>query len=278
MDWAVTTTNLCKSYGSHDVLTNVNLQVPEGAVYGFVGANGAGKTTALRILLGLATATSGSATVLGVPRGSLPPKPVPGVSYLPDVPQITPWLGAKDALISLARLDGVEPDIAASRATDLLDVVGLKHPPGTVGAFSRGMKQRLGIAAALITAPQLLVLDEPTSAIDPIGRADVLAIIKHIAGQATVIFSTHILDDVQKVSTHIGVLHRGHLLAQGPLDDVLESTHHARAYFTLSARHEVSEKLADAVHSVDSDAVLEKQYPGIQQWFENLTTHADMDS
>ena len=161
MDLAVCTKDLSKIFGKHQVLNNINLRVPTGSCYGFVGANGAGKTTTMRILAGLAGASSGSATVLGVSRGKLPVKPIPGVSYLTDVPQISPWLRAKDALITLARLGGISPDLAAERSDELLNLVNLDKAPGRIGSFSRGMKQRMGIAAALVTAPKLLLIDEP---------------------------------------------------------------------------------------------------------------------
>lgn len=198
-DLIVSTSDLTKVYGRHRVLERINLQMPSGAIYGFIGANGAGKTTTIRILLGLISASSGSATVLGHQRGSLPAKPIGGIAYLPDVPNLSPWLRGKDALITLAQLSDVPKDLAAGRANSLLDLVGLKGVQSKVGGYSRGMKQRLGIASALIGNPRLLVLDEPTSALDPMGRADVLAIIRALRGKASVLFSSHLLGDVQMV-------------------------------------------------------------------------------
>lgn len=272
MEWAVVTENLCKTYGTHQVLKDVNLRVPTGSVYGFVGANGAGKTTTIRILSGLAAATSGHATVLGTQRGCLPPTPLHGLSYLPDVPNISPWLGAKDALITLARFDNVPADLASRRASDLLDLVGLAHAPGKVGAFSRGMKQRLGIAAALITTPKLLILDEPTSALDPMGRADVLAIIKELTGQSTIMFSSHILADVEKVSTHLGVLHHGHLLAQGPIEELLTQGDNPRTHFALTTSANHAERIINAIHSIDPHALVESQPQGLEHFYEQLAT------
>lgn len=271
MRWTVTTSGLCKTYGSHQVLSDVNLEVPTGAVYGFVGANGAGKTTTIKILLGLTGATSGTATVLGVSRGSLPPAPISGVSYLPDVPNLSPWLGAKDALLTLAEFDGLHRDISTQRADNLLDLVGLAHAPGKVGAFSRGMKQRLGIAAALITTPKLLILDEPTSALDPMGRADVLAIIKDLAGHATVMFSSHILEDVEKVSTHLGILHQGRLLAQGPVTELLDEKHNTQASFMLTTGAEHAEQIRQTIRSIDPQARIEPAHQGLGQLYDHLT-------
>ncbi|ARU45752.1 ABC transporter ATP-binding protein [Corynebacterium silvaticum] len=270
MDLAVATRDLSKSFGKHRVLNSINLQVPKGSCYGFVGENGAGKTTTLRILAGLAAASSGSATVLGAERGKLPVKPVPGVSYLPDVPQISPWLGAKDALITLARLSGITPDLAAERSGELLNLVNLDRAPGRVGSFSRGMKQRLGIAAALIGAPKLLLIDEPTSALDPIGRADVLALLRELTGDVTIIFSSHILTDVANVSTHVGILHRGNLLAQGPLEELLaQQTKHVTLNVTV--RSDLATAVTDAICALDAQAQIRPTLTGLDELFTKLT-------
>lgn len=270
MDLAVCTKDLSKTFGKHQVLNNINLRVPTGSCYGFVGANGAGKTTTMRILAGLAGASSGSATVLGVSRGKLPVKPIPGVSYLTDVPQISPWLKAKDALITLARLGGISPDLAAERSDELLNLVNLDKAPGRIGSFSRGMKQRMGIAAALVTAPKLLLIDEPTSALDPIGRADVLGLLRELTGQVTIVFSSHILSDVAKVSTHVGILHRGSLLAQGQLGELVnQQTKHVTLDVTV--RSDVATAVAKAIYSLDSAAKIHPTFSGLDELFTKLT-------
>ncbi|MBS6275503.1 MAG: ABC transporter ATP-binding protein [Actinomycetaceae bacterium] len=270
MDLAVCTKDLSKTFGKHQVLNNINLRVPTGSCYGFVGANGAGKTTTMRILAGLAGASSGSAIVLGVSRGKLPVKPIPGVSYLTDVPQISPWLRAKDALITLARLGGISPDLAAERSDELLNLVNLDKAPGRIGSFSRGMKQRMGIAAALVTAPKLLLIDEPTSALDPIGRADVLGLLRELTGQVTIVFSSHILSDVAKVSTHVGILHRGSLLAQGQLGELVnQQTKHVTLDVTV--RSDVATDVAEAIYSFDSAAKIHPTFTGLDELFTKLT-------
>ena len=270
MDLAVATRDLSKSFGKHRVLNSINLQVPKGSCYGFVGANGAGKTTTLRILAGLAAASNGSATVLGAKRGKLPVKPIPGVSYLPDVPQISPWLGAKDALITLARLGGISPDLAAERSDELLNLVNLDKAPGRIGSFSRGMKQRMGIAAALVTAPKLLLIDEPTSALDPIGRADVLGLLRELTGQVTIVFSSHILSDVAKVSTHVGILHRGSLLAQGQLGELVnQQTKHVTLNVTV--RSDLATAVTDAIYTLDAQAQIRPTFTGLDELFTKLT-------
>lgn len=251
---AISTHNLSKSFHKHQVLHDLNLEVPRGSIYGFIGANGAGKTTTIRILLGLSAATSGSAHILGVPRGTLPARPIPGVAYLPDVPALNPWMDPQETLIFLGQLSGVPEDLAAERATSLLNLVGLAHARGTIGGFSRGMKQRLGIAATLIGVPDLIILDEPTSALDPLGRADILALIRDLRDHATVFFSSHVLGDVQQVSTHVGILHGGRLIAQGGLAELLDrftppiSTLQIRASSEIVATAEqvISQALKDA--------------------------------
>lgn len=270
MDLAVCTKDLSKTFGKHQVLNNINLRVPTGSCYGFVGANGAGKTTTMRILAGLAGASSGSATVLGVSRGKLPVKPIPGVSYLTDVPQISPWLKAKDALITLARLGGISPDLAAERSDELLNLVNLDKAPGRIGSFSRGMKQRMGIAAALVTAPKLLLIDEPTSALDPIGRADVLGLLRELTGKVTIVFSSHILSDVAKVSTHVGILHRGNLLAQGQLGELVsQQTKHVTLDVTV--RSDVATAVAEAIYRLDSAAKIHPTFTDLDELFTKLT-------
>ncbi|WP_253280813.1 ABC transporter ATP-binding protein [Arcanobacterium phocae] len=270
MEWAISTTDLNKTYGINRVLSDVNLKVPYGSIYGFIGANGAGKTTTIRILLGLAAATSGKAQVLGTERGTLPPTPLPGVSYLPDVPNLSPWLKARDALITLARLDGISSDIAAERANDLLDLVGLKNAPGKVGTFSRGMKQRLGIAAALVNAPKLLILDEPTSALDPLGRVNLLAIMSELAEHVTVMFSSHILSDVENICTHIGILHHGKLLAQGPLPSLLDGSPKTNEHLEITVSPANSTRVIEALKSIDSHIQVTKKNTGLEQLFDNL--------
>lgn len=232
----VSTNGLTKSYGGRTVLDSVDIRVPEGAIYGFIGANGAGKTTTLKILMGLISATSGEATVMGMERGSLPVKPLDGIAYLPDVPEINSWLTAREALLLFGSISGVDRNTAPDRAESLLKHVGLENTQLKVGGFSRGMKQRLGIAVALMGSPRLLILDEPTSALDPIGRAQVLEIIESLRGKTTVLFSSHLLADVQQVCSHVGILNRGQLLSQGTLKEVIASAPQPETSIRLSGQ------------------------------------------
>jgi ABC-2 type transport system ATP-binding protein len=207
----IATTELTKVYGSQRALDGVSVAVPEGSVYGLVGPNGAGKTTLLGILAGLRRPTSGTID-LGVPRSRL--------AVLPDTPQFEPWLTARE-VVDLAR-NLTTPGIPADRVTEVLIDAGLEEAIDVrVGGFSRGMLQRLGLAATVIGEPQVLLLDEPSAALDPAGRREVLDVVTRSRGRATVMFSSHILSDVQEVCDTVGILRDGHLLFQGPLDELL---------------------------------------------------------
>jgi ABC-2 type transport system ATP-binding protein len=204
------TEGLTKRYGTHTALSDVDLTVAAGSVYGLVGPNGAGKTTLLAILAGLRRATAGRLE-LGVPRRR--------VAVLPDTPQFDPWLTGREVVALAAGLSGShDPSAVDGALTD----AGLAEAAGRrVGGYSRGMLQRLGIAATLVGRPELLLLDEPASALDPAGRREVLDLIARLRGHATVMLSSHILGDVQEVCDTVGILREGRLLFQGSLEDLL---------------------------------------------------------
>jgi ABC-2 type transport system ATP-binding protein len=210
-DLIVRTSGLGKDYGDTWGLRGVDLAVPRGATYGLIGPNGAGKTTMLSILSGLRRPTEGEFH-LDVPRSA--------VGVVVDTPQFEPWLTAHE-VIDLARAL-TAPELPAERVDDVLRQVGLADAvQRRVGGFSRGMLQRLGLAAGLVGDPQLLILDEPSSALDPAGRREVLDLIGRLAHTKTVLLSTHILADVQQVCDVVGVIDRGELRFQGPLAELL---------------------------------------------------------
>ena len=185
----VRTVDLGKRYGGHVALDGVGLVVSDGSVYGLVGPNGAGKTTLLAVLAGLRQPTGGRVE-LGLPRHSL--------ALLPDTPQFDPWLTGRE-IVALSR-HLVAPHLPESRVDEVLADAGLTAAASRrVGGYSRGMLQRLGIAATVVGEPKLLLLDEPASALDPAGRREVLGLIDHLRGRATVLLSSHILADVQEV-------------------------------------------------------------------------------
>ncbi|HKP28245.1 MAG TPA: ABC transporter ATP-binding protein [Gemmatimonadales bacterium] len=217
---AVEIEGLTKRFGEAVALDGLTLSVPAGSVFGFLGPNGAGKTTTLRILTGLASPTTGSARVLGHDLRERSDEARRATGFLPDVPGFYPWMTARDFLLFAGRLFGLEGRALADRADALLDMAGLGSVTARIGGFSRGMKQRLGIAQALINAPSLLLLDEPTSALDPIGRREVLEMIGSLRGRTTVFFSTHILGDVERVCDTAAILHRGKVLAHAPVPEL----------------------------------------------------------
>lgn len=217
---AIRTTGLTKVYGDTRALDGVDLAVPEGSIFGFLGPNGAGKTTMLRLITGLARPTSGTAEVLGrdvTQAGNLVRAEV---GFLPDVPGFYDWMTAEDFLRFAGSLFGLRGTLLDQRVAMLLDLAGLTGVTSRVGGFSRGMKQRLGVAQALVNAPRLLLLDEPTSALDPMGRKDLLEMIASLRGRTTVFFSTHILGDVERVCDAVAILDHGRVVAQAPISEL----------------------------------------------------------
>jgi len=217
---AIEITRLVKTFGDAVALDGIDLAVPQGSVFGFLGPNGAGKTTALRILTGLARPTAGEARILGVNVSAAGNIVRSRIGYLPDVPGFYPWMTAMELVEFAGRLFGIEPATLRERAESLLQMAGLSDVKSKVGGFSRGMKQRLGIAQALINAPSVLLLDEPTSALDPIGRREVLEMIASLRGRTTVFFSTHILADVERVCDTVAILDRGKVVANAPIAEL----------------------------------------------------------
>lgn len=217
---AIELRGLTKHFGNTLALDHVDLVVRAGAVFGFLGRNGAGKTTALRILSGLARPTAGTARVLGHDVTQATDAVRARIGFLPDVPGFYPWMTAREYLEFAGRLFGLDAATLDARASALLEMAGLASVTTYVGGFSRGMKQRLGIAQALINAPSLLMLDEPTSALDPIGRREVLEMVASLRGRTTVFFSTHILADVERVCDAVAILERGRVVASANIAEL----------------------------------------------------------
>jgi ABC-2 type transport system ATP-binding protein len=214
---------LTKYYGAVHALDGLDLDVAPGSVYGFLGPNGAGKTTTLRILTGLARATSGSAQVAGVDVLHDGHTLSRHIGHLPEEPAFYTWMTPLEFLDYLGRLYGLSGADRRARTKELLALVHMEESSRRrIGGFSRGMRQRLGIAAALIHHPQVLFLDEPASALDPAGRKEVLDLIENLRGQATVVMSTHILADVERVCDVVGIIARGKMLVQSGREELLE--------------------------------------------------------
>ena len=224
-DLAVQTTALSKTYEGGKAVDSVDLHVPRHSVYGFLGPNGAGKTTTMKMLLGLIRPTSGSGTIFGLDIEKDSPSVRRRVGYLPQEPRFYPHMTARETLRFAAGFFFSGPaDRIESRVGEMLEMVGIQDKADrAIKTLSGGETQRLGIAQAQIHEPDLLILDEPAAALDPLGRRDVLAILERFRTTSTVLYSTHILDDVQRVSDMICILKDGRIVEQGPIGDVLSS-------------------------------------------------------
>jgi ABC-2 type transport system ATP-binding protein len=221
---AIRTSGLTKTFGRHVAVDAVDLEVPNGSVFGFLGPNGSGKTTTIRMLLGLISPTAGEVELLGerMPRGGA--RALPRVGSLVEGPAFHPYLSGRDNLRRLDACDATaDPSTRVDRIRKALDRVGLRAAENKrYRQYSLGMKQRLGIAAALLQPRDLLVLDEPTNGLDPQGTREVRALVRQVATEGmTVLISSHLLAEIEQVATHVGIMSAGHLLRQGPLNDVL---------------------------------------------------------
>ena len=214
---------LSKSFGEKRVLSDLSLSVGEHSIFGFIGKNGAGKTTTMKAILGLLPIDSGEISVLGerVHYGQTPTNR--HIGYLPDVPEFYSYMNAAEYLTFCGEITGMERTALKARTGELLERVGLSGEGHRIGGFSRGMKQRLGIASALLHKPRLLICDEPTSALDPIGRSEILDILLAVREEATVLFSTHILSDVERIATDVALLDGGRIRLAGTLADIKQT-------------------------------------------------------
>jgi ABC-2 type transport system ATP-binding protein len=217
---------LYKTVGNHQVLNGLDMDVPESSVFGFVGQNGAGKTTTMKIALGLLKANSGNITVCSEKVTYGETKTNRFIGYLPDVPEYYGYMRPMEYLSLCGEITGLSKARIKAKGEELMSLVGLAGEKRKIGGFSRGMKQRLGIAQALLNEPKLLICDEPTSALDPIGRKEILDILLAIKGRTTVIFSTHILSDVERICDRVAVLNKGKLALYGTLAEVKKRHRH----------------------------------------------------
>ncbi len=222
---AVRCRGLTKRFGgAHGVLAvdGLDLDVPAGSVFGLLGPNGAGKTTTLRLITGLAVPTAGEASIDGTRVDPRDPGARRAIGVLDQDPRYYGWMTGQELVVLAGRLQGLGGRDAAMRAAAALEQVGLAEAAGRrIGGYSGGMRQRLGIAQALVAEPSLLILDEPVSSLDPEGRRDLLALIAELRQRATIVFSTHVLADVERICDRVGILDHGRLVTEGPLDDLL---------------------------------------------------------
>ncbi|TMB66133.1 MAG: ABC transporter ATP-binding protein [Deltaproteobacteria bacterium] len=223
MSAVVETHNLTKRYHDKLAVNTLNLVVQEGEIFGFLGPNGAGKTTTILMLLGLTEPTSGRASVCGFDPTHEPLEVKRRVGYLPENPGFYEDLSARENLLYMARLNRIPEDEASRRTSEVLEQVGLSEDGRRlVREYSRGMKQRLGIAEVLVKNPSAVILDEPTLGIDPDGAIQVLELIKGLNREhrLTVMLSSHQLQQVQQICNRVGIIVKGRLIVQGEMDEL----------------------------------------------------------
>lgn len=212
--------NVSKRFGKKQVIKDLSFEVPENKVYGFIGKNGAGKTTTMKMILGLIKPDEGEILVNGEKVSFGQTATNKYIGYLPDVPEFYGYMTPFEYLKLCGKITGFPENEIDDRIEELLELVGLSEEKKRIQGFSRGMKQRLGIAQALLNRPKLLICDEPTSALDPVGRKEILDVLCKVKEHTTVIFSTHILSDVERICDEIAFLHEGNIVLKGELSEI----------------------------------------------------------
>ncbi len=223
MDADIEIRGLTKRYGAVVALDGLDLDVPPHSVFGFLGPNGAGKTTTIRILTSLATATSGSASLAGVMAGDGEPNRRGLIGYLDQAPRFNGWMRGRELLELVGALSGLRDATLGNRIVEVLDLIGLRDAANRViGGYSGGMRQRLGIAQAILARPPVILLDEPVSSLDPEGRRDMLEVIGGLREHSTVLLSSHVLTDVERICDRVAIIDAGRLVTESPVDELLD--------------------------------------------------------
>ncbi len=231
---AVRCRGLTKRYGSLTALDGLDLDVPAGSIFGFLGPNGAGKTTTMRLLTSLARANAGEASVGGVPVGDGEPNRRGVLGYLDQDPRFHGWMRGRELLELVGNLYGMTGATLRTRIDEVLELLELTGAAERrIGGYSGGMRQRLGLAQAILNRPPVLLLDEPVSSLDPEGRRDLLDVIQELGRTSTILFSTHILNDVERVCDRLAIINHGRLVTEGAMDDLLER--YAQPVYLLEA-------------------------------------------
>ena len=268
--------DLQKRFGDKEVLKGLNLTVPEKSIFGFIGQNGAGKTTTMKMILGLMSPDEGEIFVAGEKVRYGQTTTNRHIGYLPDVPEYYAFMTPVEYLTFCGEITGMNKESLKPRVKELLDLVGLGGEKHRIKGFSRGMKQRLGIAQALLNYPKLLICDEPTSALDPVGRKEILEILLAVKEQTTVLFSTHILSDVERICTDVAFLHDGVVTMQGKLNDI-KTDYRTEKYLIETERECDIESLLSTFSNCKRIGqtqieVCEKAYP-LFELMQYITTH-----
>ncbi|MCE2404820.1 MAG: ABC transporter ATP-binding protein [Dehalococcoidia bacterium] len=242
MNWVIETRSLTKEYGPIRAVDDLSLQVPQGGVFGLLGPNGSGKTTTMGMLLGLVRATAGAIRLFGDPVEGVHPHALRRIGAIVEEPSFYPYLSGRN---NLRYFQGIGGNGSRDEVDRLLETVGLAERAGSkFHTYSMGMKQRLGIAYALLGDPEVLFLDEPTNGLDPAGMAEIRDLIRELSGSGrTVLLSSHLLHEVEQVCDSVAILSRGRLIAQGNVQELLKgqgtvrlsTTDDAQAVGVLSA-------------------------------------------
>jgi len=257
--------DLHKYFGSKEVLRGIHLEVPEHSIFGFIGANGAGKTTTMKAVLGLLQADRGEIFVNGEKVAYGQTKTNCHIGYLPDVPEFYGFMTAREYLDFCGKIGGTDRESRVERTEELLALVGLSEEKHRIKGFSRGQKQRLGIAQALYNRPKLLICDEPTSALDPAGRKEILDILQSVCSETTVLFSTHILSDVERICTDVALLHQGEIAMSGKLSELQQRKSADTFHIQFSDGGELQVKEAELAGTIAALAEANRPIQTIQR-------------
>ena len=276
-NFVIQTKNLSKSFGKVQALNSVCLNVPEHSIFGFLGPNGAGKTTLIKILLGLSRPTSGSGNIFGFDIVNESLEIRERIGYLPQRPRFIQYMTARENLMLTTRFFDLGSDKRIKeRCDEMLELVGLADKAERpIKHFSGGEQQRLGIALAQINDPDLLILDEPVSSLDPIGRQEVFEVMEQLRDRTTILFSTHILDDVQRISDTVAILNQGKLEAYGPIEELLNGKQNVEFLVTVKDMNAQLGQHLSVLDWVNQSLIYQKNGDGVITWrikVNNLST------
>lgn len=259
--------HLKKSFGNHTVLDGVDLCVPQHSIFGFIGENGSGKTTTMRLILGLLKCDEGLIQVMGKPVTYGQNDTNRYIGYVSDVPEFYGFMTPLEYLKLCGEITNMPKEGIRIRCEELLDLAGLTMVKNKrIQGFSRGMKQRLGIASALLNEPKLLICDEPTSALDPIGRKEILDMLSKVKEHTTVLFSTHILNDVERICDEIAILHKGKIIIQDQLEHLKAQKKASALVITFLNQSDLKRFL----HDVDHIAYKQKDTHTLQMFADDI--------
>ncbi len=259
---AIECTDVFKKFGEKIAVNSLNMTVNSGKIYGFLGPNGAGKTTTLKMLAGLAKPTSGTINIFG--EEIIFGKQYSHlIGYVHDCPEFPQNMNARSFLIFMGELCGFRGQKLKSKVDEVLQLVGLYNEKSRAGGFSRGMKQRLGVAQALLGSPKVVILDEPSAALDPIGRKDIFDLILSVSKNTTVLFSTHILEDADRICDTIGIINKGKMIVEAEKEELRKKFSIKKLLLEFDSVPEtliglIREELPDCQISVDQNRLILK--------------------